>query len=275
MDRQEILDFMRRLAWDAGRIMMDNLAGGYQVYTKPDRSKVTDVDLAISEILQERVAKELPHIGLHSEESPGKTIVPGKPYLIADELDGTSYFIERRQGFAHQSAFYDPEEGLVLGLVYYPWNDTLLYAIKGAGAFIEHQGTGRALKPVGAAPLEKLVYAHPARYTGERYNRLFQELGVGPERVRRTMADRTLLMAQGQLGVNVFLLPRVPIWDLAGEKVIVEELGFSHCYLDGTPVAFGEAPPRGNRGYLICPVAWREHFLEEIPKHLPPEYQQY
>lgn len=275
MDRQDILDFMRTLAWDAGRIMMENYEGGYQVYTKPDRSKVTDVDLAISELLQERVARQFPNIGLHSEESPGKEIAQGKPYFIVDELDGTSYYIERRAGFAHQSAFYDPVEGLTVGLVYYPWNDTLLYAIKGEGAFIEHQGEGRALKPVAHKPLDKLAYAHPVRYSGDKYLTLFQKLGVGKDRVRYTTANRTLLMTQGQLEVNLFLMPRIPIWDLAGEKVIVEELGFAHCYLDGSPVAFGQAPPSGNRGYLVCPASWREYFLEEIPKLLPPEYQQF
>ena len=96
MDRQSILDFMRSMAWEAGNIMTEHYNGDYQIYTKPDRSKVTDVDLAISKIAQEQVARRFPDIGLHSEESPNKEIIKGKPYFIIDELDGTSYFIERK-----------------------------------------------------------------------------------------------------------------------------------------------------------------------------------
>ncbi len=275
MDRQNILDFMRAMAWEAGRIMTERYQGDYKVYTKSDRSKVTDVDLAISDMVQREIARQYPGFGLHSEESPHKEIIRDKPYFIIDELDGTSYYIERKKGYAHQSAFYTPGDGLVIGLVYYPWNDLLLYALKGEGAFMEQQGQGRALKPVPAKPYDELIYAHPARYSGEKYMRLFQSLGVVDGRVVRTTANRTHLMAQGQLDVNIFLMPRIPIWDLAGEKVIVEELGFAHSYLDGSPVVFGQEPPRGNRGYLLCQAEWRDHFLEEVPKLLPSEYRQF
>ncbi len=56
-----------------------------------------------------------------------------------------------------------------------------------------------------------------------------------------------------ELDVMLFLKSPIPFWDLSGEKVIVEELGFHHGYLNGDPVRFGEAPPSGNGGYLICP----------------------
>lgn len=245
--------------------MMERLKGDYEVYTKPDRSRVTDVDLAVSEMVQEAVAREFPHIGLHSEESPDKEILPGRPYLIVDELDGTSHYIDSRTGFSHQSAYYEPGKGLLIGLIYYPWNDSLLYAAKGQGAFLEQNGQLRQLSAPLPKPFHQLTYFHSARYRGEKYMELFRKLGVGDSRIIRTDARRTLLMALGQLEVSLFLRPRIPIWDLAGEKVIIEELGFSHCYLNGSPIRFGHEPPRGNRGYLMCPAEWRDKFLEEVP----------
>ena len=268
---KEILEFMRLRARDAGRIMMSHLHGDYRVYTKPDRSRVTDVDLAVSEMMQEAVARQLPQIGLYSEESPNKTILSGRPYFIVDELDGTSHYIDNKTGFSHQSAYYEPGAGLMIGLIYYPWNDSMLYAIKGQGAFLEQGGESRQLLPLPAKPFHQLLYFHSARFRGEKYMEVFRKLGVGDNRIIRTDARRTLLMAQGQLDVNLFLRPRIAIWDLAGEKVIIEELGFSHCYLDNSPVRFGQEPPRGNRGYLMCPAAWKEKFLKELPGLLPRE----
>ncbi len=272
MDK-EILEFMKTQARKAGRIMMERLGGDYQVYTKPDRSRVTDVDLAISEMVQEAVARQFPQIGLHSEESPDKAIVPGRPYFIVDELDGTSSYIDDKTGFSHQAAYYEPRKGLLAGLIYYPWNDALLYALKGEGTYLEQEGKTRHLPPPPAKPFDELTYYHSARFQGEKYMELFGKLSVGGNRIIRTDARRTLLMALGQLDVNLFLRPHISIWDLAGEKAIIEELGFSHCYLDGSPVRFGHEPPRGNKGYLMCPAGWKDKFLEELPGLLPVEYK--
>lgn len=272
MDK-EILEFLKTQARAAGRIMMERLDGNYRVYTKPDRSRVTDVDLAVSEMIQEAAARQFPGIGLYSEESPGKDILPGRPYFIVDELDGTSQYIDQKTGFSHQAAYYEPRKGIIAGLLYFPWNDAMLYAVKGEGAYLEQGGETRRLPPPAPKPFRELTYFHPARYRGEKYFELFRKLGVSDGRIIRTDARRTLLMALGQLDVNLFLKPRISIWDLAGEKVVVEELGFSHSYLDGSPVTFGNEPPRANRGYLMCPSEWKDRFIEELPGLLPREYK--
>jgi 3'-phosphoadenosine 5'-phosphosulfate (PAPS) 3'-phosphatase len=74
------------------------------------------------------------------------------------------------------------------------------------------------------------------------------------------------MMARGELDVNIFLSPRIPYWDLSGEKVIVEELGYSHSYINRLPVEFGKPPPKPNLGYLICPEEWKEYFFTETPR---------
>ena len=270
---KEILDFMKSQAREAGQVMMKRLHGDYRVYTKPDRSRVTDVDLAISDQVQEAVARQFPQIGLYSEESPDKTILPGRPYFIVDELDGTSSYIDDKTGFSHQSAYYEPGKGLLIGLIYYPWNDALLYALKGEDAYLEQEGEARRLLPPPDKPFDQLTYFHSARFRGEKYIELFRKLGVSDKRIIRTDARRSLLMAQGELDVCLHLRARIAIWDMAGEKVIIEELGFSHCYFDGSLVRFGQEPPRGNQGYLKCPAKWKDKFLEELPGLLPREYK--
>ncbi|TXB67917.1 inositol monophosphatase family protein [Phaeodactylibacter luteus] len=269
MNKERILTYMKQSARKAGALMMANLSGGYQVYTKPDRSRVTDVDLAISDMLQQTLPKALPGVALYSEESPKRTIDRGKAYLIADELDGTSYFIDYQKGFSHQAAFYDPSEGLVAGLVYHPDIEVMLYAVKGGGAYWERGGSGAERIP---APVVKarhdLCFAHPMRYRGDKYRGLYLALGGREENILRTDARRTLLMAEGKLDVNIFLSPRIPYWDLLGEKVIVEELGYSHSYLDGSPVQFGIDPPAGNKGYLICPATYKGALIKETHAHI-------
>jgi len=271
MNLRDILSFLRAKAYAAGDIMMARLDGAYEVYEKPDHSRVTDVDLAISEMLQREVKQHWPEMTLYSEESPKpETIDRDKPHIIADELDGTSYYIDMKKGFSHQSAFYHPGRGLCVGLVYHPDIETMVYAIKGEGAYIEYRRQQpEPITPPPAKPYEELIYAQPIRYTGNKYERLYAQLGAKPEHIIRTDATRTLMMAQGTLDVNIFLMPRIPFWDLSGEKVIVEELGYAHSYLNRQAVEFGKAPPKPNLGYLICPERWKEKFLTDIPRLIP------
>ena len=266
---QKQLAFLKRTAHRAGEVMRRYYGKEFGIYTKPDRSKVTDVDLAISELVQEAVRSSFSDIDLYSEESENPPVDPAASYFIIDELDGTSYLIEGTPGFSHQAAYYDGRSRqLEIGLVYYPIEDILLYAVRGQGAYLEQNGIAQLL-PIrsGTPALETLRFAHPARYRGNRYWDLYEALGITEGQVVMVTALRTLQLARQELDVMLFLKPSIPFWDLSGEKVIVEELGFHHGYLNGAPVRFGEAPPPGNAGYLICPetisVPLRQLILEQ------------
>jgi len=263
------LGFLKRLAHQAGDIMREHYKGDFKIYTKSDNSKVTDVDLEISELVQKARREEFPEIGLHSEESEKETIDRSKSYFVIDELDGTSYFIEGQAGFSHQAAFYDGDSGqLAVGLVYYPLDDILLYATRHQGAYLEQNGLAQRLKPRLSQHFDELRFAHPARYRGDKYWDLFEDLGVEEGRVVMTTAMRTLQFARNKLDVALFMKRRIPEWDWAGEKVIVEEMGFKHSYLNGQPIKFGEEPPKDNPGYLICPPQHRQALINAALNHL-------
>jgi fructose-1,6-bisphosphatase/inositol monophosphatase family enzyme len=256
------LEFLLTRAQDAAAIMRRNYRGDFKVYIKPDGSKVTDVDLEISKMWQVALAREMPQIALYSEESDNKLIVPGLDYFIVDELDGTSYFVDGQPGFTHQSAFFSAEKGLMIGVIAYPLDDIILYAVRGEGVFISKQGSVELVVPTAAKTRESLIFGYPERYKGDKYSNLYDKMGVPPHRIIRTDARRTLQMVKGELDVNIFLLPRIEAWDWAGEKVIIECLGFNHSFLNGQPISFGQNPPAGNPGYLLCPKSHADWLSE-------------
>jgi 3'-phosphoadenosine 5'-phosphosulfate (PAPS) 3'-phosphatase len=252
MDYLDQLNFLLRQAEKAAGIMMDNFRGSFKAYTKPDNSIVTDVDLAISTMWHQELKKNTQQIGLYSEESPDKSILPNKDYFVVDELDGTSYFAAGQPGFSHQAAFFNHQQGLVVGVLAYPLEQITLYAVKGHGAFKVENGQTTSLNPPPQKSPDSIVYGVPARYQGDKYSLLLNKLAFPPHQILKTNALRTLQMAQGNLDVNIFLLPKIDAWDWAGEKVIIEELGFNHSYLNGNPIHFGVQPPSNNEGYLLC-----------------------
>lgn len=264
----EILGFLKEQARAAGQIMRNHYGQDYSVYYKPDNSRVTDVDLAISDMIHQRSPEAFPSIGLYTEEGANRKITPNKDFFIIDELDGTSFFIENRKGFSHQAAFFSAQHGLLIGLVYLPLDDVMLYAIKGQGARKETAGGIETLDPPPVKDFGHLRYAHPARYRGSKYQDFYQKMGVAPDQLVMTSAYKTLQFVRGELDVSILLKGGMPVWDWAGEKVIVEELGYRYTYLDGREMRFGQVPTPRETGYLICPAPLQATLIQHIQQTL-------
>lgn len=264
----EILAFLKEQARAAGSIMRKYYGGDFKVYYKPDNSRVTDVDLAISEMVHIKAPKAFPDIDLYTEESSDRKFLPNKDFFIIDELDGTSFFIEETKGFSHQAAYYSKDHGLAIGLVYLPLDDILLFALKGGGAFIEENGTIKPLAPLPVKDYQYLNYAHPARYKGSKYRDFYEKMGVKSKQLLLTSAYKTLQFVKGELDVSILLKGGMPVWDWAGEKVIVEELGYRYTYLDGREMHFGQVPVPRENGYLICPAPLQATLIQRIQRTL-------
>jgi len=268
----DILAHLRAQALEAGDIMRHFFRNpDCKVYIKPDGSKVTDADLTISTMIQKRSAAAFPDILLYSEETnPKPKIEAGKNYFIIDELDGTAYFADGVTGFAHLAAYHDATEGFAIGVMYYPLEDILLYAVKGQGAFMERSGEKMQLQPPPEKSWEELRFHHPLRYLGDKYKVLFDKMKVNESRIFYPAGIlRTIEMVEGKLEAAVLLYPYISPWDLAAEKAFLSELGFMYSFLDGSTVTFSDTRNNNNLGYLICPKAHQERLIVEVSKHLP------
>ncbi len=268
----DLLTHLRDQALEAGDIMRHFFRNSdCKVYIKPDGSKVTDADLTISTMIQQRSAAAFPDILLYSEETnPKPTIEADKSYFIIDELDGTSYFADGVTGFAHLAAYYDAKEGLAIGVLYYPLEEIMLYSIKGQGAFMEQNGATTKLAPLTVKPWEELLYAHPIRYLGNKYQQLFEKMGVSENRIYYpTGIQRTIDIVQGRLDVAPLLQPYISPWDLSAEKAFLEELGYNYSFLNGDPIPLSDWHNKSNVGYLIYPTAHKARLVAEIKKYIP------
>lgn len=268
---ETILTHLREQALEAGDIMRHFYRNpACKVYIKPDGSKVTDADLTVSTMIQQRSAEAFPEILLYSEETnPKSSIESDKNYFIIDELDGTAYFADGVTGFAHLAAYHDAMEGFVIGVLYYPLEDILLYSLKGQGAFMEKNGEKIQLQAPPVKSWEALHFSHPLRYLGNKYQNLYAKMNIGETRIFYPAGIlRTIDMAEGKLDVAVLLQSYISPWDLAAEKAFLEELGFNYSYLDGSEIPFTDKKDKNNAGYLICPKSRTETLSSHIIRHL-------
>ena len=162
-------------------------------WTKPDGSQVTEGDLAINALFEERLKPARPYYGWLSEETPDAPERMATERLwIIDPIDGTRAFIEGRREWCVAAALVEKGRP-VLGAVYRPCVEEFYRAVAGEGASLNGEAlripdsdtltgtriagnrkalmglahTGIAGDPSGALPLQlRLAYVAAGRLDG-------------------------------------------------------------------------------------------------------------
>ncbi|NBD30788.1 MAG: 3'(2'),5'-bisphosphate nucleotidase CysQ [Alphaproteobacteria bacterium] len=139
MDLETLTTVMRRLALEAGDIIMDIYnAPDFEVRTKSDDSPVTAADEAADAHISAGLRAAFPEIALVTEEQSASHDLSASTFLIVDPLDGTKEFIHRRGDFTVNIA-YVLDGSPVRGVVYAPAKGRLFYTDAGGNA-VEESG---------------------------------------------------------------------------------------------------------------------------------------
>ena len=143
-----------REAGELGRSL--SRRSGLQCWTKPDGSQVTEGDLAINDLLAQRLNSARPSYGWLSEETPDlpQGRMAQEKLWIIDPIDGTRAFIEGRQEWCVAAALAIGGRP-VLAAVYRPLRNEFYAATVGEGASLN----GEPLRMNDPARLEGAVIA--------------------------------------------------------------------------------------------------------------------
>lgn len=115
---QRQIEYIVACALDAGEIAARaQKSGDFQVMQKPDKSKVTTADIAVSQFINEKLTKEFPEIALICEE--GKLREVDDIFWLIDPIDGTGGFIDGIPEFAVNIALIKNRQA-IFGLIYAP-----------------------------------------------------------------------------------------------------------------------------------------------------------
>ena len=126
--------FVTSLCREAGRVSLRRWGGSLQVTQKGAVDLVTDVDLALEELIREAVTRRFPEHTILSEERGQDETAPQADYVwMVDPLDGTTNYVHGHPVFCISVGLLYRGECL-LGCVYDPLRDELFYAAHGKGA---------------------------------------------------------------------------------------------------------------------------------------------
>ncbi|ARE41425.1 Inositol monophosphatase family protein [Rhodovulum sp. P5] len=237
------LALLTEAAQEAGAIARHYWRRDPQTWDKPDKQgPVTEADIAVNDMLRERLLSARPDYGWLSEETEDDAgRLTAARCFIVDPIDGTRDFIQGGKSFAHAIAV--AEAGTVIAAaVYLPVADKLYTAAAGAGARLNDRPihASQRAKLDGASILTARPALDPGHWAGP------------PPRVRRSLraslAYRLCLVAQGRYDAMITLRDSWD-WDTAAGSLIAAEAGATVTDRAGRPLRF-DGPRPTSHGVL-------------------------
>lgn len=212
-------------------------AADLRIDTKPDRTHVTDADLAVERALRARIEAERPGDGFFGEESGGED--RGARRWILDPIDGTANFLRGVPNWATLIAL-EVDGVVTVGVVSMPAMGSRWFAETGGGAWRQERGADpRRIAVSGVGELGDASLSFQSIDQWRRAGYLDSLLAL-QERVWRDRAYGDswsyMLLAEGL--VDIVAEFDVKAYDLAAHIPIVREAGGRFTDVEGAESAW-------------------------------------
>lgn len=223
---------------------------------------VTYVDQQAETQLVEALSQIAPEAAILAEENHHTVENHQQPTWIIDPLDGTLNFVHSLPMYAISVAFWHPQEGLQLGVVYEPNLDECFHAIRGAGAFLNDAPIQASTTQAIANALFATGFPTPEYEAIAPYTHILNHLLTHSRGVRRFGSAAMDLCYTAAGRFDAYYEYGLKPWDVAAGALIVSEAGGEVSdFQGGTDYLFGREIVAGNR-------ALREGFLTLHQQHV-------
>jgi myo-inositol-1(or 4)-monophosphatase len=228
-----LADALEAVVREAGAQARSAFGKPIRIWAKEHNSPVSEVDIAVNDLLRERLSALAPDAGWLSEETEDDLArLKAARVWIVDPIDGTRSFIAGRSDWTISVALVEARRPIVAAL-YAPVSEEFFRAIAGAGAtrnaaaIMASQGAEIAGSRVGGPKpiLDRLAALSPALKAMPRVHSLALRLA--------RVADGTLDAA--------FASNTSRDWDLAAADLLVHESGGALTTAGGATLAYNGA----------------------------------
>lgn len=199
---------------------------------KPDRTPVTDVDVAVEDAIRTVLSAERPDDAVFGEERGGDAAGTGRVWIL-DPIDGTKNFLRGLPAWATLVALVQ-DGSPTLGMISAPLLGRRWWASSGGGAWL-HDGWGvRRLSVSGVSHLRDAYLSTTDLGSWTEYRSRERYLALADACWEaRGIGDfwHHCLVAEGSVDVAVECAAQS--WDLAAAQVLVTEAGGRFTDLNG------------------------------------------
>ncbi len=223
---------VEKLVLETKKIIMSKTS--LKVSVKAKNDFVTDVDLAISGFLKEKLREIDPSVGFLSEEEKGSL---SDNCWILDPIDGTTNLI---YGYNLSSVslghYYNGQ--IIYGIVYNPFTEEIFTAEKGKGAYYNHKLQLKVSSRTISESLIEFGAGSTHKENAEESFRLVIEIFKHCVDVRRICSSAIDLCYIAAGRIDGYFEKVLKPWDLAAGSLILEEAGGKITDYKGDPLQF-------------------------------------
>ena len=203
-----------------------------KLWHKPnDAGPVTEADLAVNELLHQRLMQVRPDYGWLSEETEdGVARLQSQQVFIIDPIDGTRSFIKGDDTWAHALAVADQGQ-ITAAVVYLPMLNKLYSATAGQGAFLNGV-------PITATNSQNLAEAQVLTTSTNLESQHWRgSVPTFQRHHRPSLAYRLALIAEGRFEAMLTFRNSWE-WDIAAGALIATEAGATVTDKAGSALRF-------------------------------------
>ena len=256
---------VRRIAYQAGRRIMEIYEQGFEVSEKADQTPLTEADMAAHRTIVEGLSNLTPDIPILSEESAPTPFAERRTwhrYWLVDPLDGTREFIKRNGEFTVNIALIEQHEP-VIGVVYAPVVGSLYYASRGFGAWKKTELEEPVRIQVREHCRKKVVVAGSRSHRSSAFQAFLDNL-PDYEVISMGSSLKSCLVAEGVADIYARLGPTSE-WDTAAAQCVVEEAGGRVTDTQMRPLRYNTKDSLLNPHFLVfgdTSVDWSRYLPE-------------
>lgn len=251
MDKKIILEQMKKLAVEAGKIIMEIYETDFDVDYKDDASPLTMADKRANAHIVSHLTEAFPEIAMLSEEMKDDKSRRENDYcFIVDPLDGTKEFVKRNGQFTVNIALVY-KGNPVLGVIYVPVSKDLYYASVEDGAYKKDGTTGEDIRLSVTDKTTDLTWVGSKSHSSEKEENMIKAHEAQISNV--TSAGSSLkgcLVAEGKADVY-YRFGLTCEWDTAAMHCIAEQAGAIVAQIDHTELVYNRENTLNEKGFYI------------------------
>ena len=223
---------------NAAKVSIDLYKKGLKIEIKEDRSPVSNGDLAVNELITNKIKELTPNIPIISEETVNLKIKnKAKIFWLIDPIDGTKEYIAGKDEYTLNAALVINTVP-VIGLVGVPKKNRLFYSFGPGESFLIENGQTKKINCEKKQPNGKVVALSSVIKPSDIILNKLKKFNVS-EIVKMASSYKFCVIATGEYDIYA-AKERANEWDYAAGHAVAQNAGAIIKTLDEKPFLYGK-----------------------------------
>ena len=234
---EKITESLINVFLEAGQITKDISKKGIEITIKPDKSPVTNADLAVDKILSTKIKNLTPEIPIISEETVDLDHRnESTKFWLIDPIDGTRDYIKKRDEYTINAALIIDLKPAV-GIIYAPAKNRLFFSYGKNFAFETYNGKTVKIN-CKKKNINEIIGLENSGTTPNEILEIYNRYKVS-QKLRMSSSLKFCILAAGEADIYA-AKARAFEWDIAAGHAILEHAGGSITTHDEKEIFYGK-----------------------------------